>query len=45
LLAMAQKRWRKIRSPQLVMPLLEGMKFVYGEPVEDDTQEGRKSAA
>ena len=45
LLAMAQKRWRKIRSPHLVMPLLEGTKLVDGKAVEDDTQEGRKSAA
>jgi hypothetical protein len=42
---MAQKRWRKIRSPQLVMPLLEGTKFLDGKPVENDTQEGRKIAA
>ncbi len=45
LLAMAQKRWRKIRSPHQVMPLLEGAKFVDGKPVENDAQEGRKSAA
>jgi len=45
LLAMAEKRWRRIRSPQLVMPLLEGMKFLDGKPVEKDTQEGQKSAA
>jgi hypothetical protein len=45
LLAMAEKRWRRIRSPQLVMPLLEGIGFADEEPVENDTQEGRKSAA
>jgi hypothetical protein len=45
LFAMAEKRWRRIRSPQLVMPLLEGMKFLDGKPVENDSQEGRKSAA
>jgi transposase-like protein len=45
LLAMAEKRWRRIRRPQLVQELLEGRKFVDGEPVTNDTQEGRKSAA
>ena len=45
LLAMAEKRWRRIRSPQLVASLLEGMKFLDGKPIEADTQEGRKSAA
>jgi transposase-like protein len=45
LLAMAQKRWRRIRSPELVQQLLEGTKFVDGETVEEDNQEGRKSAA
>jgi putative transposase len=45
LLAMAEKRWRRIRSPQLVKPMLEGTKFLDGKPVETETQEGRKSAA
>jgi hypothetical protein len=45
LLAMAEKRWRRIRSLHLVMPLLEGTKFFDGKPVEDDPQEERKSAA
>ena len=45
LLAMAEKRWRRIRRPQLVKELLEGRKFVDGEPVTNDSQEGRKSAA
>jgi len=45
LMAMAEKRWRRIRRPQLVTELLEGRKFVDGEPVTNDTQEGRKSAA
>jgi len=45
LLAMAEKRWRRIRSPQLVKPLLEGTKFLDGKPIESNTQEGRKSAA
>ncbi len=44
LLAMAEKRWRRIRSPQLVKPLLEGTKFRDGKPIEANTQEGRKSA-
>ena len=45
LLAMAQKRWRRIRSPQLVQELLEGTKFVDGESIMNDTQEGRKNVA
>jgi transposase-like protein len=45
LLAMAEKRWRRIRSPQLVKLMLEGTKFLDGRPIENDTQEGRKSAA
>lgn len=45
LLAMAQQRWRRIRSPQLVQQVLDGTRFVDGEPVANDTQEGRKSAA
>jgi hypothetical protein len=45
LLAMPEKRWRRIRSPQLVKLVLGGTKFVDGEPVANDTQEGRKSAA
>ena len=45
LLAMAEKRWRRIRSPQLVKEMLEGKKFLDGKPVEANTQQGRKSAA
>ena len=45
LLAMAEKRWRRIRSPHLVKPMLEGKKFLDGKPIESDTQEGQKSAA
>ncbi len=45
LLAMAQKRWRRIRSPQLVQELLEGTKFVDGDSIVNDTQEGRKIVA
>ena len=45
LLAMAEKRWRRIRSPQLVKEILQGTKFVDGETISNDTQEGRKSAA
>lgn len=45
LLAMAEKRWRRIRSPQLVKLMLEGTKFIDGRPIESDSQEGRKSAA
>jgi transposase-like protein len=45
LLAMAEKRWRRIRSPQLVQKLLDGTKFVDGESIANNTQEGRKTAA
>lgn len=45
LLAMAEKRWRRIRSPQLVKEMLQGTKFVDGETIANDTQEERKSAA
>ena len=45
LLAMAEKRWRRIRSPQLVKEMLEGKKFLDGKPVKTNTQQGRKSAA
>jgi transposase-like protein len=45
LLAMAEKRWRRIRSPQLVKELLQGTKFIDGETIANDSQEGRKSAA
>jgi transposase-like protein len=45
LLAMAEKRWRRIRSPHLVKTMLESTKFIDGKPIENDTQEGRKSAA
>jgi hypothetical protein len=45
LLEMAQKRWRRIRRPELVQQLLDGEKFVDGKTVDEDNQEGRKSAA
>ena len=45
LLAMAEKRWRRIRSPHLVKEMLEGEKFLDGKPVKTNTQQGRKSAA
>ncbi len=45
LLAMAEKRWRKIRSPHLVQQLLEGKKFLDGRTVTEDTVKERKSAA
>jgi transposase-like protein len=35
LLAMAEKRWRKIRSPELVQRLLDGKKFLDGRPVPE----------
>jgi putative transposase len=45
LLAMAQKRWRRIRSPHLVQELLAGTKFLDGRNVNPDDEEVRKSAA
>ena len=45
LLAMAQKRWRRIRSPQLVQKLLDGTKFLDGRSVTEQNEEERKSAA
>ncbi len=39
LLAMAEKRWRKIRSPHLVQALLDGTKFLDGRSVEGQNQE------
>lgn len=43
LLAMAERRWRAIRSPHLVQPLLDGTKFLDGSPVED-VEEGECAA-
>ena len=45
LLAMAQKRWRRIRSPHLVQQLLAGTKFLDGRTVNHDDGGVRKSAA
>ena len=45
LLAMAQKRWRRIRSPHLVQELLNGTKFLDGRTVNHDDGGARKSAA
>jgi len=45
LLAMAQKRWRRIRSPHLVQELLNGTKFLDGRTVNTDDEGVRKSAA
>ncbi len=41
LLAMAEKRWRRIRSPHLVQQMLDGTKFLDGRSVTEDNQEGR----
>ena len=41
LLAMAEKRWRAIRSPHLVQQMLDGTKFLDGSPVEDVEEEER----
>jgi transposase-like protein len=45
LLAMAQKRWRRLRSPHLVQELLNGTKFLDGRTVNHDDEGVRKSAA
>ena len=45
LLAMAEKRWRKIRSPHLVQHVLDGTKFLDGRIVTEETAKERKSAA
>ena len=45
LLAMAEKRWRRIRSPYRVQELLEGTKFLDGRSVTEETEKERKSAA
>jgi len=45
LLAMAQQRWRKIRSPHLVQELLNGTKFLDGRTLNNDDEGVRKSAA
>ena len=45
LLAMAEKRWRRIRSPHLVQQVLDGTKFLDGRTVMEETEEQRKSAA
>jgi transposase-like protein len=44
LLAMAQKRWRKIRSPHLVAEVLRGEKFLDGRSVRDQDQEEERAA-
>ena len=41
----AQRCWKIIRGPHFVQKLPEGMKFIDQKLVENDTQEGRKSAA
>jgi len=41
LLAMAEKRWRKIRSPHLVAELLGGTKFLDGRSGQDVEEEER----
>ena len=45
LLVMAEKRWRKIRSPHLVQKVVDGEKFLDGRSVTEETEEERKSAA
>jgi transposase-like protein len=43
LLAMAEQRWRKIRSPHLIAALLGGEKFLDGSPAQD-VEEGERAA-
>jgi len=43
LLAMAEKRWRAIRSPYLVQHVLDGTKFLDGSP-EQDVKDGERAA-
>jgi transposase-like protein len=45
LLAMAEKRWRRIRSPHLVQKVMDGEKFLDGASVTEQNEEKRKSAA
>ena len=45
LLAMAERRWRRIRSPHLVQQVLAGTKFLDGRTVTGETEKERKSAA
>ncbi len=45
LLTMAEKRWKRIRSPHLVQKVLNGTKFLDGRSVTGETEEERKSAA
>ena len=45
LLDMAEKRWRRIRSPHLVQQVLDGTKYLDGRSVTEETEEKRKSAA
>ena len=45
LLAMAEKRWRRIRSPHLVQEVMDGTKFLDGRSVTEENEKERKSAA
>jgi transposase-like protein len=45
LLAMAEKRWRRIRSPHLVQKMLDGTKFLDGRSVTEQNEEEGKNAA
>jgi transposase-like protein len=45
LLVMAEKRWRRVRSPQLVQKLMDGTKFLDGSAVTEQNEDQRKSAA
>lgn len=45
LLEMAQLRWRRLRSPELVQQLLDGARFIDGRCGNSDDEKDRKSAA
>ena len=45
LLTMAEKRWKRIRSPHLVQKVLNGTKVLDGRSVTGETEEERTSAA
>ena len=44
LLAMAEMRWRKIRSPKLVQQLLDGTKFLDGRSAREQDQDEERAA-
>ena len=43
LLEMAEKRWRRIRSPELVQDVLDGTKFLDGRSDQEQNPEERSA--